>query len=149
VHTVEILLVEDDPGDALLTTEALQAGKVTNNVYCVKDGEEALTFLRREGRYADAPRPDLVLLDLTLPRLDGREVLAVVKGDPELGRIPVVVLTASGAEEDIVRSYNLHANAYVTKPVDFERMKEVVRKIDDFYFSIVRLPHNEEHPTAE
>ena len=149
MHTVEILLVEDDPGDALLATEALRAGKVTNNVHCVADGEEALAFLRRQGAFADAPRPDLVLLDLTLPRIDGRQVLAAVKDDPDLRRIPIVVLTASGAEEDIVRSYNLHANAFVTKPVDFERMKEVVRKIDEFYFSIVRLPHNAEHPTTE
>lgn len=149
VHTVEILLVEDDPGDALLAAEALRDGKVTNNVHCVADGEKALAFLKRQGPYRDAPRPDLVLLDLTLPRIDGREVLAVVKDDPDLGRIPVVVLTASDAEEDIVRSYDLHANAYVTKPVDLERMKEVVRKIDEFYFTIVRLPPNAEQPSPD
>jgi two-component system response regulator len=137
---IEILLVDDDPGDTLITTEALQHSKVTNNLHTVANGEEALAFLRREGAYADAVRPDLVLLDLNLPRRDGREVLAEVKGDDDLRRIPVVVLTTSQAEEDIIRSYDLHANAYVTKPVDFDRFVEVVRSIDDFYFTIVRLP---------
>jgi CheY-like chemotaxis protein len=142
VSPVEILLVDDDPGDTLLVTEALRESKVTNSLHCVVNGEEALAFLRRQGRYADAPRPDLVLLDLNLPRVDGHEVLAAAKADPDLGRIPIVVLTTSQAEEDIVRSYDLLANAYVTKPVDFERMREIVQKIDDFYFTIVRLPHN-------
>jgi two-component system response regulator len=137
---IEILLVDDDAGDTLITTEALQHSKVTNNLHTVANGEEALAFLRREGDYADAVRPDLVLLDLNLPRRDGREVLAEVKGDDDLRRIPVVVLTTSAAEEDIIRSYDLHANAYVTKPVDFDRFVEVVRSIDDFYFTIVRLP---------
>jgi CheY-like chemotaxis protein len=139
---IEILLVEDDPGDTLITTEALQHSKVMNNLHTVVNGEEALAFLRREGEYNDAVRPDLVLLDLNLPRRDGREVLAEVKADDDLRRIPVVVLTTSQAEEDIVRSYDLHANAYVTKPVDFERFVEVVRRIDEFYFTIVRLPNN-------
>jgi two-component system response regulator len=137
---IEILLVEDDPGDTLITTEALQHSKVTNNLHNVVNGEEALAFLRRQGGYADAVRPDLVLLDLNLPRRDGREVLAEIKTDEDLRRIPVVVLTTSQAEEDIVRSYDLHANAYVTKPVDFDRFVQVVRSIDDFYFTIVRLP---------
>jgi len=137
---IEILLVEDDPGDTLITKEALERSRVTNNLTCVVNGEEALAYLRRDGEYADAVRPDLVLLDLNLPRRDGREVLAEVKGDESLRRIPVVVLTTSQAEEDILRSYDLHANAYVTKPVDFERFVDVVRSIDEFYFTIVRLP---------
>jgi CheY-like chemotaxis protein len=137
---IEILLVEDDPGDTLITTEALQRSRVTNNLNCVANGEEALAYLRRDGDYADAVRPDLVLLDLNLPRRDGREVLAEVKADESLRRIPVVVLTTSQAEEDILRSYDLHANAYVTKPVDFDRFVDVVRSIDEFYFTIVRLP---------
>ena len=137
---IEILLVEDDPGDTLITTEALQTSRVTNNLTCVVNGEEALAYLRRAGEYADATRPDLVLLDLNLPRRDGREVLAEVKGDADLRRIPVVVLTTSQAEEDVLRSYDLHANAYVTKPVDFENFVDVVRSIDEFYFTVVRLP---------
>ena len=137
---IEILLVEDDPGDVLITTEALEQGKVANNLYCVEDGEAAIAFLRREGEHADAVRPDLVLLDLNLPRRDGREVLAEIKADPDLRRIPVVVLTTSQAEEDVLRSYDLHANAYVPKPVGFEQFVEVVRQVDDFFFSVVRLP---------
>jgi CheY-like chemotaxis protein len=137
---IEILLVEDDPGDTLITTEALERSRVTNNLTCVVNGEEALSYLRRSGEYADATRPDLVLLDLNLPRRDGREVLAEVKADESLRRIPVVVLTTSQAEEDVLRSYDLHANAYVTKPVDFDRFVHVVRGIDEFYFTIVRLP---------
>jgi two-component system response regulator len=137
---IEILLVDDDPGDTLITTEALQHSKVTNNLHSVVNGEEALAFLRREGAYADAVRPDLVLLDLNLPRRSGRDVLAEVKADDDLRRIPVVVLTTSQAEEDIIRSYDLHANAYVTKPVDFDRFVDVVKSIDEFYFTIVRLP---------
>ena len=137
---IEVLLVEDDPGDVLMTQEAFADHKVANNLTVVTDGEMAMSFLRREGEYADAARPDLVLLDLNLPRMDGREVLAALKADPALRSIPVVVLTTSEAEEDILRSYDLHANAYVTKPVDFERFISVVRKIDDFFVSVVRLP---------
>jgi CheY-like chemotaxis protein len=137
---VEILLVEDDPGDTLITREALDQSKLANNLHCVVNGEEALAFVRRQGQYAHAPRPDLVLLDLNLPRRDGREVLAEIKGDPALRRIPVVVLTTSQAEEDVLRSYDLHANAYVTKPVDFDRFVSVVHQIDEFYFAVVRLP---------
>jgi CheY-like chemotaxis protein len=137
---VEILLVEDDPGDVLMTQEALSDAKLVNNLHVVDNGEEALTFLRRESPYQDAPRPGLILLDLNLPRVDGREVLAQIKADEGLRRIPVVVLTTSEAEEDILRSYDLHANAYVTKPVDFESFVRVVRQVDDFYISVVRLP---------
>jgi CheY-like chemotaxis protein len=137
---VEILLVEDDAGDTLMIKEALDHNKVRNSLHCVTDGVQALAFMRREGEYADAPRPDLVLLDLNLPRKDGREVLAEIKSDPELRMIPVVVLTTSKAEEDILRSYQLHANAYVTKPVDFPRFIEVVRQIDEFFVAVVKLP---------
>jgi two-component system response regulator len=139
---IEVLLVEDDVGDVVMTREALAEGKVVNRLHVVGDGVEALEFLRQEGRFADAPRPDLILLDLNLPRRDGRQVLAEVKGDPELRRIPVVVLTTSEAEEDILRSYDLHANAYVTKPVDFDRFVSVIHQIDDFFISVVRLPEN-------
>lgn len=137
---IHVLLVEDDPGDVLMTREAFEENKVANNLSVVSDGEAAMAFLRKQGEYADAPTPDLVLLDLNLPRMDGREVLAAMKGDEELRRIPVVVLTTSEAEEDVLRSYSLHANAYVTKPVDFERFIQVVRKIDDFFVQVVRLP---------
>jgi CheY-like chemotaxis protein len=137
---IEVLLVEDDPGDVLLIEEAFEFNKVRNSLNVVSDGVEALEFLRREGRYADAPRPGLILLDLNLPRKDGREVLAEVKDDDALRSIPVVVLTTSKAEEDVLRSYDLHANAYVTKPVDFDRFIEVVRQIDEFFVSVVRLP---------
>jgi CheY-like chemotaxis protein len=137
---IEILLVEDDPGDVLMTREALEDSKVINNLHVVDNGEEAIAFLRCEGDYAGSPRPDLVLLDLNLPRLDGREVLALVKADEDLRRIPVVVLTTSEAEEDVLRSYDLHANAYVTKPVDFEQFSKVIRQIDDFFITVVRLP---------
>lgn len=140
VQPIEVLLVEDDPGDALMTQEAFAEHKVGNRLHVVPDGVEALSFLRREGRYAEAPRPHLVLLDLNLPRKDGREVLQEIKQDEDLARIPVVVLTTSEAEEDIVRSYQLHANAYVTKPVDFEQFIRVVRQIDDFFVTVVRLP---------
>jgi CheY-like chemotaxis protein len=139
-ETIEVLLVEDDPGDVLLIEEAFEFNKVRNSLNVVSDGVEALEFLRREGRYADAPRPGLILLDLNLPRKDGREVLAEVKDDGDLRSIPVVVLTTSKAEEDVLRSYDLHANAYVTKPVDFDRFIEVVRQIDEFFVSVVRLP---------
>jgi CheY-like chemotaxis protein len=137
---IEILLVEDDPGDVLMTKEALAESRVANNLHVVADGEAAVEFLRRQGSHADALRPGLILLDLNLPRMDGREVLAVIKEDPDLRRIPVVVLTTSESEEDVLRSYDLHANAYVTKPVEFEEFVAVVRQIDDFYISIVRLP---------
>jgi CheY-like chemotaxis protein len=137
---IEVLLVEDDPGDVLMTKEAFEEHKVRNNLAVVNDGAEAIAYLRRQGEFADAPRPDLVLLDLNLPRRDGREVLAEIKNDPQLRQIPVVVLTTSQADEDIVRSYQLHANAYVTKPVDFDRFIEVVRQIDDFFVSVVKLP---------
>ncbi len=138
--TIDVLLVEDDPGDVLMTREAFAENKVANRLAVVSDGVSALEFLRKEGEHADAPTPDLVLLDLNLPRMDGREVLAAMKSDDELRRIPVVVLTTSEAEEDVLRSYSLHANAYVTKPVDFERFIDVVRQIDDFFVSVVRLP---------
>jgi CheY-like chemotaxis protein len=137
---IDVLLVEDDPGDALMTQEAFEHHKIRNTLHVVKDGVEALAFLRREGEHADAPRPGLILLDLNLPRKDGREVLAEVKADAELRHIPVVVLTTSDAEEDILRSYSLHANAYVTKPVDFDRFIEVIRQIDDFFVTVVKLP---------
>ena len=137
---IEVLLVEDDPGDVLMTQEAFEDHKVRNRLTVVQDGAEALAYLRREGQYADAVRPDLILLDLNLPRRDGREVLEEIKKDDVLGRIPVVVLTTSAADEDILRSYQLHANAYVTKPVDFERFIAVIRRIDEFFVSVVKLP---------
>lgn len=137
---VEILLVEDDPGDVLMTTEALEESKLLHTLQVLDNGEEAVRYLRREGPYGEAPRPDLVLLDLNLPRLDGRELLSIIKADPALRQIPCVVLTTSDAEEDVMRSYDLHANAYVTKPVDFNSFTRVVRQIDDFFFTIVRLP---------
>jgi CheY-like chemotaxis protein len=138
---IDILLVEDDPGDVLMTREAFEHHKIRNALHVASDGVEALRFLRREGPFADAPRPGLILLDLNLPRKDGREVLGEIKQDPVLRTIPVVVLTTSEAEEDILRSYDLHANAYVTKPVDFEKFVEVVRQIDDFWVTVVQLPH--------
>ncbi|MER7006681.1 response regulator [Dactylosporangium sp. NPDC000555] len=137
---IEVLLVEDDPGDVLMTQEAFEEHKLRNKLNVVPDGEEALAYLRREGRYAGATRPDLILLDLNLPRVDGREVLQVIKQDQDLRRIPVVVLTTSQADEDILRSYSLHANAYVTKPVDFDSFIAVVRQIDEFFVSVVKLP---------
>ena len=140
VQVIDVLLVEDDAGDVLLIEEAFADNKVRNRLHTVSDGVEALQFLRREGPYADAPQPDLVLLDLNLPRKDGREVLAEVKADETLQHIPVVVLTTSKAEEDVLRSYKLHANAYVTKPVDFDRFIEVVRQIDEFFVTVVKLP---------
>lgn len=140
---VEILLVEDNPGDVRLTLEGLKEGKVNNNLHVVEDGVEAMAFLRREGKYADAVRPDLILLDLNLPRKDGREVLAEIKVDKDLRRIPVVVLTTSKAEQDILRAYNLHANCYITKPVDLDQFISVVGSIEDFWFTIVKLPRGE------
>jgi len=140
LDVVDVLLVEDDDGDVLMTREAFEHHKIRNKLHVVQDGEEALQFLHREGPYADAPRPGLILLDLNLPRRDGREVLAELKADPELRVIPVVVLTTSEAEEDILRSYSLHANAYVSKPVDFDRFVDVIRQIDDFFVTVVKLP---------
>ncbi len=137
---IDVLLVEDDPGDVLMTREAFADNKVANRLAVVSDGVSAMEYLRREGQYADAPMPDLVLLDLNLPRMDGREVLQALKEDPVLRRIPVVVLTTSESEEDVLASYSLHANAYVTKPVDFDRFIDVVRQIDEFFVSVVRLP---------
>ncbi|HXA31262.1 MAG TPA: response regulator [Acidimicrobiales bacterium] len=138
---IDVLLVEDDAGDVLITREALQGSKLVHNLHVVDNGERAVEFLRRQGDYPDAPRPDLILLDLNLPRLDGREVLARIKADQSLRQIPVVILTTSDAEEDVLRSYDLHANAYVTKPVEFDAFITVVRQIDDFFLSVVRLPH--------
>ena len=140
---VDVLLVEDDPGDVVLIQEAFEYNKVHNALHHVSDGVEALDFLHRRNGHETAPRPHLVLLDLNLPRKDGREVLAEVKEDRDLRTIPVVVLTTSEAEEDILRSYDLHANAYVTKPVDFDRFIEVVRLIDDFFVTVVKLPQRD------
>jgi CheY-like chemotaxis protein len=137
---IEILLVEDDPGDVLMTREAFDDYKVRNKLHVVNDGVEAMAFLRQEGEHVDKPRPDLVLLDLNLPKMDGREVLEAIKSDADLSSIPVVVLTTSESEEDVLSSYSLHANAYVTKPVDFESFIGVVRQIDDFFVTVVRLP---------
>jgi CheY-like chemotaxis protein len=140
VQSIEVLLVEDDPGDELMTREAFEDNKIGNQLYVARDGEEALDFLYRRGDFADAPRVDLILLDLNLPKYDGRQVLARIRADPELTHMPVVVLTTSSAEEDIMRSYKLHANAYVTKPVDVSQFIAAVRQIDDFFVSVVRLP---------
>lgn len=139
---VEILLVEDNPGDVRLTIEALKEGKVRNHLSVVNDGAEAIAFLRRQGKYAGAVRPDIILLDLNLPKKSGREVLADIKADDELRRIPVVVLTTSSAEEDVLRSYDLHVNCFITKPVDMEQFIEVVKAIDTFWFSVVTLPND-------
>jgi two-component system, chemotaxis family, response regulator Rcp1 len=137
---VEILLVEDNPGDVRLTREALTEAKVRNNLYVATDGVQAIAFLRREGEFAGAVRPDLILLDLNLPRKDGREVLEEIKADPALRQIPVVILTSSQAEQDIVRAYDLHANCYISKPVDLDQFITVVKSIEDFWFAIVKLP---------
>jgi chemotaxis family two-component system response regulator Rcp1 len=137
---IEILLVEDNPGDVRLTVEALRDSKVQNKLYVTKDGMEATAFLRGEGRYADAPRPDLILLDLNLPKKNGPEVLAEIKEDPALKHIPVVILTSSKAEEDIIKTYNLHANCYINKPIDLEQFMMVVKSIRDFWLTIVKLP---------
>src|SRR5262245_20800643 len=140
VNVIDVLLVEDDPGDVVMTREAFEYHKIANRLHVVEDGVQATQFLRRQGDYGGAPRPGLVLLDLNLPRKDGREVLADIKADPELCDIPVVVLTTSAADEDILGSYKLHANAFVTKPVDFNRFIEVVRQIDHFFVTVVSLP---------
>ena len=139
---IDILLVEDNPGDERLTREALKEGKVYSNLHWVKDGVEAMEFLRRQGKYSSVPRPDIILLDLNLPKKDGREVLQDIKNDNDLKRIPVVVLTTSKAEEDVLRTYNLHANCYVTKPVDLEKFIVVVKSIDVFWLTVVTLPPN-------
>jgi CheY-like chemotaxis protein len=136
----KILLVEDNPGDVRLTMEALKEGKILNEISVAADGVEAIAYLRRTGKYADAQRPDLILLDLNLPKKDGREVLEEIKGDADLKKIPVVVLTTSAAERDILRAYNLHANCYITKPVDLEQFMRVVQSIEDFWLTIVKLP---------
>ena len=147
IHTLgrpaEILLVEDNPGDVELTREGLDAAKVSNNLHVVMDGMAAMAFLRREGKYAGAPRPDVIFLDLNLPKKDGREVLAEIKADENLRVIPVVVLTTSKADEDILKSYKLNANSYITKPVDFAGFAQIVRAIDSFWFTVVVLPPNE------
>ncbi len=137
---VEILLVEDNPGDVRLTKEAMKEGKIRNNLSVASDGVEAMAFLRQEGKYADAPRPDVVLLDLNLPKKDGRSVLKEIKEDPNLRRIPVVILTSSKADEDVLNSYDLHANCYVTKPGDLEQFIEVVKSVEGFWLQIVKLP---------
>jgi CheY-like chemotaxis protein len=142
LELVDVLLVEDDPGDVLMTREAFEHYRIRNNLHVVSDGEQALHFLRKTGDYADVPRPGLILLDLNLPRRNGLEVLAEMKADADLLTIPVVVLTTSQADEDIVRSYALHANAYISKPVDFERFIEVIRQIDNFFLTLVKLPHS-------
>ncbi|MGB7760779.1 MAG: response regulator [Bryobacteraceae bacterium] len=139
-RSIEVLLVEDNPGDVRLTKEAMRESKIIVNLSVASDGEEALAFLRKEGVHEGAPRPDLILMDLNLPKKDGREVLAEIKVDPDLRRIPVVVLTTSRAEEDILRTYNLHANCFITKPVDLDQFITVVSAISDFWFSVVRLP---------
>ena len=142
---IDILLVEDNPGDVRLTREALKEGKVLiNQLNVARDGVEALAFLRRQGEFSDAVRPDIVLLDLNLPKKDGREVLAEIKNDPELRRIPVVILTTSKAEEDILKSYDMHANCYITKPVDLDQFITVVQSIEDFWLTIVKLPPEED-----
>jgi CheY-like chemotaxis protein len=140
LQPIEVLLVEDDPGDELMTREAFQDNKIGNRLHVTRDGEEALDFLYRRGAHADAPKVDLVLLDLNLPKYDGRQVLERIRSDPDLTHLPVVVLTTSSSEEDILRSYKLHANAYVTKPVDVNQFIAAVRQIDDFFLSVVRLP---------
>jgi chemotaxis family two-component system response regulator Rcp1 len=137
---IHILLVEDNPGDVRLTREALRGAKVANDLQVVGDGEEAINYLRRRGRYSDAPRPDIVLLDLNLPRLDGREVLSDIKSDPDLAKIPIIILTSSSAERDIHSAYELHANCYISKPVDFTEFIEAVRSLEGFWLQIVRLP---------
>lgn len=139
-EVIDLLLVEDDPGDVELTREALEEAKVRNRLHVVSDGVEAMAFLRRDGRYAEAPRPDLILLDLNLPRMDGREVLGQLKKDTLLRRIPVVVLTTSEAEKDILEAYELHANAYIVKPVDLAQFLEIVKSIEGFWLAVVKLP---------
>ncbi len=142
LQPVEVLLIEDDPGDELMTREAFEENKIGNTLHVARDGEEALDFLYRRGAHADAPSIDLILLDLNLPKYDGRQVLEQIKSDPDLTHVPVVILTTSSSEEDMLRSYKLHANAYVTKPVDVNQFISAVRQIDDFFLSVVRLPRS-------
>ena len=139
-NSIEILLVEDSPGDQRLTKEALKEGKINNNLYIVEDGEEAIAFLKKHEPFTKVPRPDLILLDLNLPKMNGQEVLKIIKADENLKRIPVVILTTSQADEDILNAYNLNANCYITKPVDFDQFIHVVNKIQEFWFTIVKLP---------
>jgi chemotaxis family two-component system response regulator Rcp1 len=139
-QSIEILLVEDNPGDVDLTKEALESAKVRNRLNIVDDGAKAIDFLFKRGEYANAPRPDIILLDLNLPKKDGRQVLEEIKADPQLADIPIVILTTSQAEEDILRSYQLHANCYITKPVDFKQFMLVVKSIEDFWLTVVKLP---------
>lgn len=141
MHPIEILLVEDNPGDARLAKEALKESKLKNNLYIADDGVEAMNFLRKKGKYKSMPRPDLVILDLNLPKKDGREVLSDIKNDDDLKRIPVVILTISQAEEDILKSYNLHANCFISKPIDLDQFIKVVKSIEDFWLTIVKLPN--------
>jgi CheY-like chemotaxis protein len=141
-HTIDILLVEDNPGDIRLTKEVLKEGKIRNTLSVVMDGEEALLFLKRQGKYKDVKLPDIILLDLNLPKKDGRQVLSEIKTDQELMLIPVIVLTTSSAEKDILNMYAIHANCYITKPVDFDQFINVVRSIENFWLNIVKLPHN-------
>ncbi len=145
IHPIEILLVEDNPGDARLAKEALKESKLKNNLYIADDGVEAMDFLNKKGKYKDMPRPDLVILDLNLPRKDGREVLNDIKTDDNLKRIPVVILTISKAEEDILKSYNLHANCFISKPIDLDQFIKVVKSIEDFWLTIVKLPNAKEY----
>ncbi len=144
VRPADFLLVEDNPGDVRLTQEALKSHKVQNNLHVATDGEEAMAFLRRQGKYANAPRPDIILLDLNLPKKDGREVLAEIKSDPNLKTIPVVIITSSEAEQDVIKSYNLNANCYVTKPVNLDQFIKVVQSVNDFWLTIVKLPSSVE-----
>jgi CheY-like chemotaxis protein len=139
-RAIDVLLIEDDPGDVLITREAFEHNKIENNLHVARDGEEGLDYLYRRGAFEGAPRPDLVLLDLNLPKYDGRQLLDTIKSDPDLCHIPVVVLTTSAAEEDVLHSYKLHANAYVTKPVDLDQFMKAVRQIDEFFVQVVRLP---------
>jgi len=139
---IEILLVEDSPSDATLTIEALEAGKIANKLSHVEDGAEAMAYLRRQGRYSNASKPDLIMLDLNLPRKDGREVLKELKSDPALKMIPVIILTTSSSDKDVMQSYELHANCYITKPVDFKRFIDIVRSIENFWLTVVTLPQN-------
>ncbi|HEX9065890.1 MAG TPA: response regulator [Streptosporangiaceae bacterium] len=137
---IQVLLIEDDPGDVVITRDAFAENKVRNHLSVVSDGDSAMAFLRRTGSFASAPRPDLILLDLNLPRKSGHEILAEIKADPDLRQIPVVVLTTSDAEEDVMRSYDLHANAFVSKPIDFDAFVRAVRQIDEFFITVVKLP---------
>ena len=140
VNPIDILVVEDNPGDARLIKEVLNEQKIFNSLFIVTDGVEAMNFLLNKGKYQDSPRPDLIILDLNLPKKDGREVLADIKADDNLKRIPVVIMTISQAEADILKSYNLHANCYITKPIDLDQFVKVIKSIEDFWFSIVKLP---------